>query len=160
MDNTLDRLPMPEAGKVAIAFVRCKCVYTRFRLVIASRIGTPAVFAGHTHYSGQNSEFHVGSDAKTAARFTSAAQASTISGEMASANFGETLRQRLQYEANCRKISARIGISLSGRVGLSGWVKVVRIQPRCSRNMAAECLYAGTGFRNAKKPRYCKTSFN
>ena len=61
---------MPEAGKVAIAFVRCKGVYAMFRLVIASGIGTHAVFAGHTLYSGQNSEFLFDSDAKTASRFT------------------------------------------------------------------------------------------
>ena len=69
VDVAVCLVPMPEAGKVAIAFVRCKCVYALIRFVIASGITTHAVFAGHTLYSGQNSVFLFDSDAKTAARF-------------------------------------------------------------------------------------------
>ena len=130
--TSLFSVPMPEAGKVAIAFMRCKCVYALFRLVIASGIGSRAVFAGHSLYSGQNSEFRFDSDAKTAERFTCVRSNLNNFQRIRTCRLRENSRGRgLQYAASCRRMSARIGISLSGRVGLSGCVKVVRIQPRC-----------------------------
>ena len=70
VDAAFCLVPMPEAGKVAIAFVRCKCVYALFRFVIASGIRTEAVFAGHIRFSGKISKFNKVSDARTATRFT------------------------------------------------------------------------------------------
>ena len=132
MDAAFCLVPMPEARKVAIAFERCKCVYALFRLVIASGIGTRAIFAARTLNSRQNSEFCIASDAKIAPRFTSVCSShDSFRRNLTARPREDSSGQPIQYAANCRKMSARIGISLSGRVGLSGWVNVVRIQPRC-----------------------------
>ena len=60
-----------------------------------------------------------------------------------------------QRSASIRRArSARISRSDSGRLAERGWVSSHPIQPRSFRNIAAECLYAGTGGRKARKPRY------
>src|SRR4029077_8947524 len=56
--------------------------------------------------------------------------------------------------------SCKISRSQIGRFGLRGCGKSVGIRPVKCRNTAAECLYAGTGSRNATFPRYCRASDN
>jgi len=59
-----------------------------------------------------------------------------------------------------RAQSCKISRSQMGRFGLRGCGKSVGIRPVNCRNTAAECLYAGTGSRNATFPRYCRASDN
>src|SRR5436190_4078262 len=57
-------------------------------------------------------------------------------------------------------ISASTAQSVSGRVGTPGGAAFEAMRPRSARNIAASWRYAGTGGRNAKKPRYCSRSLS
>ena len=66
---------------------------------------------------------------------------------------GGSTASRLHRQRSSRWSSvARISRSLSGRRGAPGGGGRVGSQPRRCRNCAAECLYAGTGPRNANVP--------
>lgn len=59
---------------------------------------------------------------------------------------------------NRRAQSCKISRSQIGRFGFRGCGRSVGMRPVKCRNTAAECLYAGTGSRNATFPRYCRAS--